>query len=209
MNREQKKKAMEAYEDAVKLVGNMFDAVAESVHFAYGKRGALERFDVLLQYSLMQVALNDGYFHIEEAKFIRDIAQYCDFCDFLRKHGFDDLTWQEIYDSDERRWKRVLDDARDDVISLSNDFVAIFATVDAVTASHSYIDDFYNYMLAIISAIVVADGNYDEEEIFGGCLILDRIESIKKLKKENEKTHQKQPKAQKRTTLKDKFVKKN
>ena len=83
MNSRIKQIAIEAYNQSTKTletVFSLFKFVEEKNGNTFDVRVALNRFDVLLQYSMLQVALEDGYLHVEEVKLIRDLSKYCDFC---------------------------------------------------------------------------------------------------------------------------------
>ena len=68
MNQEIRTKALGAYEDATNLLAAVFEAHKKYFDQKYQVEAGLARFDVLLQYSMMQVALFDNQLDNEELK---------------------------------------------------------------------------------------------------------------------------------------------
>lgn len=51
-------------------------------------RVGLNQLDVIIQYSMLQVALNDCNLDENEVSFIKSMSQFCDFCDYLNQAGY-------------------------------------------------------------------------------------------------------------------------
>ena len=174
--------AQAAYDECVEDLRKMA-RFAESVDPKYNARLILNRFDVLLQYSLLQIALADGYLHVGECAFIKDLAQYSDLCIFLNECGFDDVTWYKIYNTRESYLNRILDDSKDVVVRMSADFITIFSVTDALT-EYDFLADLRKNVMLMILATCQADGNAQVIELANDCLIIDIINKIEESKKE-------------------------
>ena len=176
--------AKAAYDDSINDLRNMTNITAKALRqmgASYDPRVTLNQFDILLQYSMLQIALADGYLDENEVLFIRDVAQYSDFCVFLNQHGFEDVTWQKIYNTRESTLNRILDDAKADIMDLSEDFITVFATCDAIT-EYDFVSDLKRNVVALILATCQADGDAEASELNNGCLIVSAISEIERRK---------------------------
>lgn len=184
MNSYIRQKAVEAYNQSTNILEAMFK-LFKRIEEANGKefdvRLALNRFDVLLQYSMMQVALKDGYLHVEEVKLIRDLSKYCDFCDYLNKRGYKDVTWQMVLNTNEATIQSIISDYHDDMIDLNRDFIFIFSAIDKALTQYSYIDMLKKNVITILGAVAAADNDFNKEEVGADCLILGALFAIEKL----------------------------
>lgn len=206
-------KAAQAYVDVMNTATEMFKVHQESLKNQgkqFNIRVALNQLDVIIQYSMLQIALNDGNLDENEIKFIESMSQYCNFCDYLNQRGYQGVTWEVIFNTDENSLKQVLEESKNDVISLSEDFVSVFSIIDAMT-EHNYLDDLYQSFCSIIAAVMQADGKNYREEVEGGCLLIDLLNVVDAKKHEVEESinNQKKQQPQVKKTLKDYYVKKN
>lgn len=214
-----RKMAIDAYGQATEMLENIF-SVFEQAEAQNGKsfnsKIALVKFDVILQYSMMQVALQDGYLHIEEVKLIRDLAKYCDFCDYLNQRGYKSVTWQRIYNADENELKSILDRCKKEIETLNKEFLAIFSAIDIAIKECSLIDILTKQVVTILGAVSAADDDYSDAEIIKSkCIILNTLIVIKKFVDEAASASTKFESSLDRTqchskkSLKDFYVKKN
>ena len=208
--------AAKAYVEVMNTATEMFKFHQQSMANEgknFDVRVGLNQLDVIIQYSMLQVALNDGNLDENEVGFIKSMSQFCDFCDYLNQTGYRGVTWDVIFNTDENSLKEVLEESRKSVISLSEDFVRVFSLIDAMT-EHNYLDDLYKNFCAIIAGIMQADGKAYKEEVSNGCLLVDLINVVNEQKQDFENmivAKQSQPKEQPnaKKSLKDYYVKKN
>jgi len=208
--------AAKAYVEVMNTATEMFKFHQQSMANEgkqFDIRVGLNQLDVIIQYSMLQVALNDDELDESEAGFIKSMSQFCDFCDYLNQVGYRGVTWDVIFNTDENSLKEVLEESKKSVISLSQDFVRIFSLIDAMT-EHNYLDDLYKNFCAIIAGIMQADGKAYKEEIANGCLLIDLINVVNAQKQDFENViaaKNSQPKEQPnaKKSLKDYYVKKN
>ena len=188
--------AKAAYDDSIEDLRRM-TKLFEMALADYDGRVTLNQFDILLQYSLLQVALADGYLHVGECMFIKDLAQYSDFCIFLNQNGFHNVTWADIYNTRESYLNRLLDDAKELIVDLSKDFITVFANVDSIT-EYDYLSDLKRNVTAMVLATCQADGKAEAIELSNGCLIFNALEAIEQ-RKEKLIASEKKSKAKKTT----------
>lgn len=168
MNEKIRQIAVKAYDDLESVLLKVFKD-AKSALQKGGKdvdiRFLMGEFDVLLQYSMMQVALEDNYLHEEEVIFIKGMARYFDYCDYLKAKGFDEITWEDIYYTKESVLQDLLDNTKEEMIKLSQEFLTILTLVDVAIKEISLAKDLLLHLFAILSAVAYADGNCDREEV--------------------------------------------
>lgn len=174
--------AKAAYGDCISDLMTM-GAATEEVMAKQGKKFStrilLNQFDVLLQYSMLQIALKDGYLANEELSFICSLAKYYALPDFLKTVGYSNATWQVIYNTQEQKLNSIVAEIKNDVAKLSMDFINIFSAFDAVT-SYDFFEDLKDNVATIIAAVCQADGKTEEREYRSGCLIIDAMAAIAK-----------------------------
>lgn len=175
-------KAKVAYKNCISDLTKMGKAL-EQARAKDGKtfdvRILLNQFDILLQYSLLQVALADGHIAGEELSFIMDLSQYYPLPEYLKSFGYKNATWQVIYNTDETKLNEIVKKIEPSTIKLSQDFVNIFSLFGAATR-RKYYNDMEDNIAWIIAATCQADGNPKDCEINKVCLIIDIFTKIKR-----------------------------
>ena len=174
--------AKEAYKNCMNDLTAMGKAT-EQIMAQKGKkfetRILLNQFDVLLQYSLLQVALADGTLAGEELTFIMDLSQHYPLPEFFKTVGYKNATWQVIYNTNEKKLGDILKELEEDVIKLSMDFINIFSAYDNAS-NHKHFDDLKRNVSTIIAATCQADGNSEARELNSSCMIKDALAKISK-----------------------------
>lgn len=174
--------AKAAYKDCINdltVMGKATEQIMAKKGKNFSTRVLLNQFDVLLQYSLLQLALADGTLAGEELSFIMDLAQYYPLPDFLKAVGYKNATWQVIFNTQEQKLSGIVDEVEDAVVDLSQDFINIFSAFDSAT-EYSYFDDLKRNIGIIIAATCQADGKAEARELENGCLIVFAMVQIEK-----------------------------
>lgn len=175
--------AKAAYKDCINdltVMGKATEQVMAKKGKKFDTRILLNQFDVLLQYSLLQLALADGNLAGEELTFIMDLSQYYPLPEFFKSVGYKNATWQVIYNTQEQKLSNIVEEAEEAVIKLSVDFINIFSAFDSAT-EYDYFKDLKNNISIIIAATCQADGKAEDCEIENGCLIIDAMAQIGKM----------------------------
>lgn len=159
-------KAIDAYNKACSLVEGLFKEIKDEklVKERFSRKKMMENFDILVQYSMMQVALSDKDFSSKEVKFISKLSKYCSFVTYLNNLGFNDVTWDKLFFIKAEVLKSILDKIKVNVQELSEDFIKYFSLIDAKKPDCDYAKELYNYMIAIMSAVILSDGKWKESE---------------------------------------------
>ena len=212
-----RKDALDAYGKATQLIEGMFE-VYQDFQKDKGKsfdvKDALVKFDVLLQFSMMQVALENNSLHIDEAKIIRDMSKYCDFCDYLNNNGFQNVTWQKVYDCKESSLQEIVTEHQDVMVKANMELVAMLMLFKGTENGVEFFESLKQLVFVILASVSASDGNFDKAEVTQQCLILQALAAAEQLaeeatggKAEGEQSAE-QPQG-KKTSLKDFYVKKN
>lgn len=149
----------------------------------YNPDVTLIKFDLLLQYSLLQIATADYEIDRNELIFIRDLTEKGDLVNYLNSLGGAQITWDMIYRVDVFEIRKLLDLLRDEIVKLSKEFVMVFSTCDLVTPQHDYLSDLTADVLCIIVGLTSIDGKIESSERSADCLILHTLNEIKEMKK--------------------------
>ena len=181
MENEVKQTALDSYDKIINLLENIFKSWKETFQKEFDIRVGLNCFDVLLQFSMLQIALNDGQLQSEELEFIRDISKYCNICDYFNQRGYQNVEWQNILNTDESTLKEILNGLQEDIIDISMDFVNIFSYADAAISKYNFFDSLKNNIFNILIAVASADNNADKSE-FNWCIIFATLNEIAKRK---------------------------
>lgn len=140
------------------------------------------KFDIILQYSLLQVAVCDNEFHQNEMVFIRDLTQKGDFVNFVNGVAKTNLTWEGLINSNVNDLKKVLNTLLPVMRDLSNEFVAVYSLCDKAT-EYDYLNDLRQTVLALILGLSVMDFDASSENLDTYVLmieVMNRIEANKK-----------------------------
>ena len=220
MNPEIKSKALAAYEDAINLLGNVFAAHQKYFDPKFDPNAGICRFDVLLQYSMMQVALYDNQLDNEELKLISELSKFANFCDYLTAKGYKDITWENLLNASPDQLKKVIAEYATDMVDLNQEFVYVFTNADIIVKEADLLKQLTNDVLFILHSVAVSDEKYAEDEVYkADCLIFAALEAIyqgikncegkEEAPAEETKEEKLEDKPVEQRRLKDYYVKKN
>mgnify|MGYP004589089767 CR=1 FL=1 len=93
---------------------------------------AMKDLDVILQHSLLEIAIADGSFSAEEAYFLRSFADYYPFTDYLKENVALEISWDDLFASGVGV-KVILNSVRDEVLKMADSVSKVLGVVSAVT----------------------------------------------------------------------------
>ena len=175
------------YEDAYDLVKQMACAVGKTLEKEgkdFDPRITTGKFDIVLQYSLLQVAVSDFDLDVNEVIFIKDLTKQGDIVSYLNAIEKDAKypSWDELYNSGAKNVRKWLRDIESDMKQLSEEFVTVFALCDAIT-EYDYLSDILKQIAAIILGLAMMDGDPGSEDLKENILILEALNEIAERKK--------------------------
>lgn len=172
-------RALQAYKNTLNdltVMGLITETVYESRGQKFDSSLLLEQFDIILQYSMLQLALADGRLSLDELQFIKDLTDKGDLCEFLKEEGFSNATWYTLYSMDEAKISKILNDCKSDMKKVSHDFTVMFSSF-SLNKGAEYLTSLKNDISDVLIAIISADGKRDKKEIdqINDCLIVDVV----------------------------------
>jgi len=145
-------------------------------------------FDLILQFSLLQIAVADQDLDSNEIIFIRDLTKKGDFVEFINVSvGGNQFSWDRLYNGGADLLKEFLTGIESTMKDMSKKFVAVFAACDAMVPSYNYVEIFTSTIGKIFDGLCLMDGQRTASELKSTPLIIDVIDMIENLKKMFEK----------------------
>lgn len=146
-----------------------------------------KNFDIILQFSLLQIAVADNELDSKELVFIRDLTINGDLIEYLNSLVENKIDWETVYNADVFELKGLLKDVEPLMESLSNDLATAFAICDLSTI-YNCVSDLKTSIMTIINGLGKMDGDFSYLEQHADCLIVRVISEIEnkkeKLKRE-------------------------
>ena len=177
----------EKYNDCFAVVNGMACAVSELLAKkgeSYDPKNVTLKFDLLLQYSLLQVAVADNDFDRNELIFIRDITNQGDLVDYLNAAFGENFKWEDYFQSDVQNLQQLLALLNDQMIQLSREFVTLFAFCDSMLQK-DHTAELEQKVAEIIVGLCTMDNNVTEQEMNTEILFFKVIGAIKAEKEKN------------------------
>lgn len=180
-----------AYKVTCADIGAMGDWLSERLDNGKKERFNSEllckNFDIVLQFSLLQIAVADNELDSKEVVFIRDLTINGDLIEYLNSLVENKIDWETVYNADVFELKGLLKDIEPLMESLSNDLATAFAICDLSTI-YNCVSDLKTSIMAIINGLGKMDGDFSYLEQHADCLIVRVISEIEnrkqKLKRE-------------------------
>lgn len=140
-----------------------------------------KNFDIILQFSLLQIAVADYDLDSKELVFIRDLTINGDLIEYLNSLVEYKISWNTIYNADVIELKGLLKDIEPLMESLSNDLATAFAICDASTV-HNYVSDLKTSIIVIVNGLGKMDGDFSYLEQHADCLVIRLASEIERRK---------------------------
>lgn len=180
-----------AYKVTCADIGAMGDWLSERLDNGKKERFNSEllckNFDIILQFSLLQIAVADNELDSKEVVFIRDLTINGDLIEYLNSLVENKIDWETVYNADVFELKGLLKDVEPLMESLSNDLATAFAICD-LSAIYNCVSDLKTSIMTIINGLGKMDGDFSYLEQHADCLIVRVISEIEnrkqKLKRE-------------------------
>ena len=140
------------------------------------------KFDLVLQYSLLQVACSDYDLAQNEIVFIKNLTKFADYCDYVSSVANKSLSWSDLLGSDITAVRSLLRTTDEDMLELSKEVVAVFSLYDKAT-EYDYFTDLKNNVCGIIASLSIMDGDATSEDYNQDILIFSCLDAIEKILK--------------------------
>lgn len=174
-----------AYKVTCTDIGAMGDWLSERLDNGKKERFNSEllckNFDIILQFSLLQIAVADNELDSKEVVFIRDLTINGDLIEYLNSLVENKIDWETVYNADVFELKGLLKDVEPLMESLSNDLATAFAICDLSTI-YNCVSDLKTSIMTIINGLGKMDGDFSYLEQHADCLIVRVISEIENRK---------------------------
>ena len=156
--------ATENYQKARQLVGKMNEVVG-AVRSDFNPKAGYLKLDILVQYTLLEIALADGKFSPIEGEFIDKITDTFDVINL-----FDNvpkgMNWKWFADNKGyNEIKNTNGNLRKKAQEHRMDFARLIALVDAAYTDYDILGELLEYLGLIAGAFTRIDGSHDESEV--------------------------------------------
>ena len=151
----------------------------------------LADFDILLQYSMLEVAFNDGEFERPEMALIRDISEYEDFCDYASQKCNTSITWDALFSLSLRDFKDLKKGLYSDIEQKEESLLQLFVSVPDLSTIENLLPNLRYSIMGILETVARADGEFDNYEISAGATAVALIDQIEQRIKSNVAEQQK------------------
>lgn len=137
-------------------------------------------FDILLQYSLLQLASMDNKIDPLEVLFIKNITKYGDFAGVLSKKYNEELDWTVFLNNPTDKVKKLLADEEPSVKSFMKNLVFMLAMFVS-KLGEEIIRGFVENVSALISALVKIDADESEAEFINKIYLNKFVNDVAEL----------------------------
>ncbi len=163
--------ATKAYDRSIDIIRRM-DEVFQNAAFKhepgrrYDTRITLAQFDMILQATLLSMALSDGNFDRLEQQFVDKITDYGDLLNYLRQDskGQLDLTWSQVASLRSDTQAALVKALPVILDKLCDSFVKPLALVDKVVDQVDFLEQLEKNVVEICVCMSFVDGNSDQGE---------------------------------------------
>ena len=152
------------YQNARQLVAKMNEVVS-AARPDFNPKASFVKLDIIVQYTLLEVALADGKFSPIEGEFIDKITDSFDVINLfdnvprgMNWHWF--ATNRSFSDI-----KNTIGNLRKMAQEHMQDFASLFAVVDAAYSDYDILGELLQYLGLIAGAFTRIDGSHDESEV--------------------------------------------
>ena len=152
----------------------------EAINQDWNPRLTTLKFDIVLQYSLLQIAVSDFDFDQNEVIFIRDLTEQGDYVQYINSIAHTNFTWDDFYNTRVCDIRKILRDTKNLMLDLSEEFITVFALCDKFT-EYDYVANLEKNITLIILGLSKMDSEITESEMNEDCLIFATIDRIKEL----------------------------
>ena len=212
MNAIDKKQAARTYDRIMEITVDLYRSINKVLDKDFDIEVVIMKMDFILQFSMMQIALEDYDCDVDEAIFIRDLSSKFDFCDFLKAEGYNNVTWQTLLNTNENKLKSIIREyfplAKEKADDLALGFGLITSNEDG---GKQFFQEIKQLVLDLAYYIALSDGVANESEVPNNCILYYFLIKIDEYANQfnNKRDNENHSSTNTRRSLKDFYVKKN
>ena len=175
--------AKEGYEAAFSLVSQMAETTASAAKeqgIEYDPQDTLIKFDIVMQYSLLQLAAADENIHPAEIEYISQLTKKGDMMQYLATLSGVTGSWEDLEAALFADVKEMIDGLSPYMDEIADELGGIFVWCQQVAPDPETLDAFTTMIVDTVTGVIAADGTVDERELGSVCLILRVVNETKR-----------------------------
>lgn len=152
---------MKMYAEAVSEVeslGGAFEKEMQTFKKDFSKEYFCWMFEIMLQYSLLEIAWVDGKVDPREILITNKITKYADFLSLVNSMLKTDYHWEDLIEADPEEVRKMLESVKKFLVPMQSDFVTQFAVFDK-----NSVGDSLDKVVKGVTALFVMFMNIDED----------------------------------------------
>ena len=172
------------YRDVTSDIRKMVNEAEEvgrrhNVKLEASAEGILTYFDILLQYSLLEIAAADSVYETSEVATITMITEYGDLIKYLNNMYNANYTWEDTVNGNGRSLTAFLEETHPFVLQIADKIGELLGVYDKIASSKEYLESIKDHLLAIIILFKGIDRNDTDEEFEAAkkCIIIEFLAS--------------------------------
>ena len=165
MNREHFIEAKHAYQNTIEILNKTLEIFNQNVpeDKRVEPRAFQIKFDLLLQHSLINIAISDEDMFSDELVLIHDITDIGDIVLFFRDVYKSEITWEQLYKMNPSEVAKMLKEQEENMSYLGDDFVKVVSIVDAVVTDYDIAQMLFHEISNLVKILMVLDGDVKED----------------------------------------------
>lgn len=153
----------------------------------------LNSFDLMLQFSFLELACADGKITSDEIEMIQKICKYDSLAHFIERNGVTGFSWSSFLEMSIDEAKHVLNSIGGVVFDIAQDFITSFALFDSFVKSKDFLKVFERSVYAFLMCLFSSDGELVEAEQKSQCMLYAAINKIKETKEALDSSEMEKP----------------
>ena len=172
----------------VKTVGKTFEQYMNEQGRTFSAEIFCKQFDILLQYSMLELVVADGKVSGAEIGAVKAITAHGDLVEYINTNYNSKIVWEDLIKADVETVKNWIKNNRYLIDKLANEFVYVFAIVDNAVKKEEIFKSVSTAWASILGVLTCVDGASSprENEAFQNCYLVTTLqvfeEAMKKIK---------------------------
>lgn len=165
MNRQAFTDAKHSYQNLIQILNKTLSIYNENVpeDKQINPRGFAIKFDILLQHSLINVAISDANMFADELVLINQITDSGDIVLYFKDAYKTEITWEQLYKMPPAQVEKMLKEQEENMRYIADDFVRVVAVVDAALEEHDITRMLFNEICTVVKVLMGLDGEIKED----------------------------------------------
>lgn len=149
--------------DEVEKLGGTFEDEMKKVQHDFSKEYFCWMFEILLQFSLLEISWVDGRIDPREIFITNKITKYGDLMSLANEALKTDINWEDLIETDPDYVRKLLASLKGALEPMQNTFTSQFAVFDKIDVANS-LEEVISGVVAMFVTFMNVDGEVTDEE---------------------------------------------